>query len=235
VSFVGEVRINSLNIFTSVGVDKRITMPLPDILDLSIDDIKSHFETGIYTSRDLVETYLRRIEQVNSILKAVIEVNPRAKTIAKELDVERESGHVRGPLHGVPVLLKDNLATDPSEGMSSTSGSFALLGAHPPSDSTIAAKLRQAGAVIIAKSNLSEWSNYRGKDSANGWSSRGGQCTGSYYPNQDPSGSSSGSAVGISVGLAAVAIGTETEGSIICPAEANGIVGMKTVSISVLL
>ena len=174
---------------------------------------------------DLEQAYIARITEVNSTLHAVTEINPDALTIAADLDEERASGTVRGPLHGIPILVKNNIAT--LDRMSNTAGSFALLGATVPADSTLAAKLRAAGAVILGKSNLSQWANFRSNNSTNGWSAYGGQTFGAYYPEQDPSGSSSGSGVSPSVGLAFAALGSETSGSILSPSQANNLVGIK--------
>jgi amidase len=159
--------------------------------------------------------YLARITEVNSILHAVIETNPDALAIAAEMDAQRAAGSDIGPMHGIPILIKDNIAT--FDKMNTTSGSFSLLGAKVPEDSTMAANLRKNGAIILGKANLSQWANYRSSNSTNGWTSRGGQTTGAYYPLEDPSGSSSGSAVASSIGLAMAALGTETSGSISAP------------------
>lgn len=153
------------------------------------------------------------------------EVNPDAISIAATLDAERANGTIRGPLHGIPLLIKNNIAT--MDKMNNTAGSYALLGAKVPRDSTIAAKLRAAGVIILGKSNLSQWANFRSSNSSSGWSAYGGQVTGAYYPNMDPSGSSSGSGVGSSIGLALAALGTETDGSILSPSSVNNLVGIK--------
>jgi amidase len=155
----------------------------------------------------------------------VTEINPDAWEIAKELDEERACGKLRGPLHGLPILIKNNIAT--ADKMNNTAGSYSLIGAQVPRDSTVAAKLREAGAIILGKSNLSQWANYRSRNSSNGWSAQGGQTYGAYYPGQDPSGSSSGSGVSASLGLAFGTLGTETDGSIISPSELNNVVGIK--------
>ncbi|KIK43756.1 hypothetical protein CY34DRAFT_685511 [Suillus luteus UH-Slu-Lm8-n1] len=200
-------------------------MPLPDLLYATIDDLQSGLAAGTFTSLDLVKAYVARINEVNPVLHAVIETNPDALAIATSLDAERARGSLRGNLHGIPICIKDNIAT--LDKMNNTAGSFALLGAIPPSDSTIAAKLKAAGAIIIGKCNLSQWANYRSSNSTNGWTSRGGQTMGAYYPMQDPSGSSSGPGVVSSIGLAAAAVGTETSGSIISPASRNSLAGIK--------
>ncbi|KNZ80737.1 Putative amidase, partial [Termitomyces sp. J132] len=173
--------------------------------------------------------YFARIEEVNlkgPFLRAVLETNPTALSKAAELDSERQKKVVRSALHGIPVLLKDNIATVASEGMDTTAGSFGLQHSIVPDDAWIVKRLRAAGAIILGKTNLSELAHYRGK-CASGWSGVGGQTTNAYYPSADPSGSSSGSGVAVSIGLAAVAIGTETNGSIISPTSHNNIVGIK--------
>lgn len=171
------------------------------------------------------QAYTLRIQEVQPILHAVTEINPDALAIAQALDSERANGTLRGPLHGIPILIKNNIAT--MDKMNNTAGSYSLLGATVPRDSTIAAKLRAAGVIILGKSNLSQWANFRSFNSSNGWSAYGGQVTGAYYPDMDPSGSSSGSAVGSSIGLALAALGTETDGSILSPSSVNNLVGIK--------
>lgn len=161
----------------------------------------------MFTSVDLVKAYLARIAEVNPILHAVNEVNPDALAIAADLDAQRAAGTTLGPLHGIPILLKDNIAT--ADKMNNTAGSYALLGAKVPRDSTLVAKLRKAGAIILGKTNLSQWANYRSSNSSNGWTAIGGQTYGAYYPNEDPSGSSSGSGVASSIGLSLAALGSE--------------------------
>jgi len=172
-----------------------------------------------------LQAYVARIKEVNSTLNCVTEVNPDAVSIAAELDAERANGTTRGPLHGVPILIKNNIATN--DKMSNTAGSFALLGARVPRDSTLATKLRAAGVVILGKANLSQWANFRSFNSTNGWSAYGGQTFGVYYPAQDPSGSSSGSGVSSALGLAFAALGSETAGSILSPSEVSNLVGIK--------
>ncbi len=155
----------------------------------------------------------------------VVEINPDALSIAAELDAERAQGHKRGPLHGIPILIKNNIAT--ADKMQNTAGSYALLGATVPRDSGMAAKLRQAGAVILGKTNLSQWANFRSTNTSNGWSAYGGQTFGAYYPGQDPSGSSSGSGVASSLGLALASLGTETDGSILSPCDVGNLACVK--------
>lgn len=186
------------------------------------------------TSAELTEAYLRRIERLDPLLHAVIETNPEALDIAARRDRERRAGRVRGPLHGIPILVKDNIATN--DAMGTTAGSLALVGSRVPRDARIVARLRAAGAVILGKANLSEWANFRGVVPPairergfhlNGWSARGGFTRNPYDLGRDPCGSSSGSAVAPAANLCAVAIGTETDGSIVCPAAHNAIVGLK--------
>lgn len=155
----------------------------------------------------------------------VTEINPDAVAIAEQLDNERMNGTSRGPLHGIPILIKNNIAT--ADQMNNTAGSWSLVGAKVPRDSQVARKLREAGVVILGKTNLSQWANYRSNNSTNGWSAYGGQVYGAFYPNQDPSGSSSGSGVSSSIGLALACLGTETDGSIVSPSDVNNLVGIK--------
>src|SRR5579885_369516 len=185
-------------------------------------------ELGRYGARALVEEYLRRIDEIDRsgpALRAIIELNPDARLIADQLDRERQSKGRRGPLHGIPVILKDNI--DTADRMSTTAGSLALQGSVAARDAFVARRLRQAGAVILGKANLSEWANFRSSHSTSGWSGRGGQTRNPYALDRNPCGSSSGSAVAVAANLCAVAVGTETDGSIICPSSVNGIVGIK--------
>ncbi|PNY28634.1 Amidase [Tolypocladium capitatum] len=198
----------------------------PPLLDATLEELRHGLDSGAFTSVDLVDAYLARINEVNSALRPVAEINPDARAIAAQLDAERHSGAAASkPLHGVPVLVKNNIAT--CDFMNNTAGSYALLGAKVPEDSTVVAKLRKAGAIILGKANLSQWANYRSFNSSNGWSAYGGQTIGAYYPGQDPSGSSSGSGVASSIGLAWASLGTETDGSILSPALTNNLVGIK--------
>ncbi|KAJ1303810.1 hypothetical protein OPQ81_008232 [Rhizoctonia solani] len=207
------------------------TPKYPDLYEASIKDLQNGLDKGEFTSVDLVKAYLARIDEVNlkgPQLRAVIETNPQALEQAAALDAERKRTGKRSPLHGIPILLKDNIATLASEGMNTTAGSYALLKSIVPSDATVAAKLRKAGAILLGKTNMSEWANIRGTlRDASGWSGRGGQGTNPYYPAADPCGSSSGSGVAIAIGLAAGSLGTETDGSIVCPSSFNNIVGIK--------
>jgi amidase len=185
-------------------------------------------ETGKWTARSIAEAYLGRIEAVDRKgpnLGAIMETNKQALEIADALDRERKERGPRGPMHGIPVLLKDNINTGDSQ--QTTAGSLALEGSHAPNDAFLVERLRAAGAVILGKTNMSEWANFRSNHSTSGWSSRGGQCRNPYALDRNPCGSSSGSGAAISGNLGAVAVGTETDGSIVCPASANGLVGIK--------
>jgi amidase len=201
------------------------TFPLNEI---TIEEIQQGYANGDYTVRKIVQLYLGRIHAMDDQgfeLHAVITVNPDALQIADSLDHALANSTNRGPLFGIPVLLKDNI--DTHENMPTTAGSRVLENSYPPQDSWVAKKLREAGAVILGKANLSEWANYRASFSSSGWSAVGGQTKNPYVLDRNPCGSSSGSAVAVSANLCAVAIGTETWGSIICPSNANGIVGIK--------
>jgi amidase len=196
--------------------------------ETTISALQSGMASGEWTARDIVDAYLERIEALNlegPELRAILEANPEARSRADALDSERRNGGPRGPLHGVPVVLKDNI--DTADQMTTTAGSLALEGWRPPEDAGVAARLRAAGAVLLAKANLSEWANFRSTRSSSGWSGRGGQCRNPYVLDRNPCGSSSGSGVAVSANLTALAIGTETDGSIVCPSSANGIVGIK--------
>ena len=196
--------------------------------EYTIDQLQQGYKNGDFTVTDVVQAYLDRIKAIDDngpMLNAVIQVNPDALSIAAQLDKELKEGKIRGPMHGVPVLLKDNI--DTHDGMETTAGSRALSGSHPPKDSFVAQKLREAGAVIVGKTNLSEWANFRGNLSSSGWSGVGGQTKNPYILDRNPCGSSSGSGVAVSSNLCMTAVGTETNGSIVCPSTANGIVGIK--------
>lgn len=203
-------------------------VPSFELDEASIVQLAAGMKSGQYTARSLTEKYLERIQAIDKqgpSVNAVIEVNPDAVSIAAGLDRERQEKGGRGPLDGIPVLIKDNIAT--RDRMATTAGSLALVGAVPPRDSFVAARLRQAGAVILGKTNLSEWANIRSSHSTSGWSGRGGLTRNPYALDRNPCGSSSGSAVAVSANLCTLAIGTETDGSIVCPSSANGIVGIK--------
>lgn len=198
-------------------------------IEASIADLQRLMATRELTSGELTQAYLRRIGDVDQVLHSVIETNPLALFTAAFRDLERRFGRVRGPLHGIPILLKDNIAS--VDLMQTTAGSLALVGSRPPGDAPLVARLRQAGAVILGKANLSEWANFRGGRpdgiAMNGWSARGGFTRNPYVLDFDPCGSSSGSAVAAAANLCAAAVGTETDGSIVCPAGNNLVVGLK--------
>jgi amidase len=194
--------------------------------EVGVADLQAMMTRGEMSAKDITEAYLRRIASVDKQVNSIIELNPDAVTIAEQMDRERKDGKVRGPMHGIPVVLKDNI--DTADKMKTTAGSLALLDAPTPKqDAFIVQRLREAGAVILGKTNLSEWANFRDNDSISGWSGRGGQTRNPYILDRNPCGSSSGSAAAIAANLAAVAVGTETDGSIVCPASINGIVGLK--------
>jgi amidase len=199
-----------------------------DLEEVTIPDLQQRMQSGRETSRSLVDKYLARIEAVDRsgpALHSVLEINPDARTIADRLDAERKSGRVRGPLHGIPILLKDNIAT--ADAMMTTAGSLALANAKPPKDAFIVSRLRDAGAVILGKTNLSEWANFRSTHSTSGWSGRGGLTKNPYALDRNTSGSSSGSGASVAANLAVAAVGTETDGSIVSPSNVNGLVGIK--------
>jgi amidase len=199
-----------------------------ELLEATVDGLQQGMLSGRWTARSITEAYLARIEALDRSgpeLRSILETNPEALEIADELDAERRANGPRGPLHGIPVAIKDNL--DTHDRMTTTAGSLALEGSIPPKDSFLAAKLREAGAIILAKANMSEWAYWRGHKASSGWSGRGGQCRNPYALDRNPCGSSSGSGVAASANLAALTIGTETGGSIMCPSSINGIVGIK--------
>jgi amidase len=196
--------------------------------EVTVGELQASMESGERTARSITELYLARIEEVDSRgpeLRSIIETNPDALSLADELDAERRDSGPRGPLHGIPVAIKDNI--DTNDGMTTTAGSLALEGSIPPRDSFIAERLRAAGAIILAKANMSEWAYFRGYRATSGWSARGGQCRNPYALDRNPCGSSSGSGVAVSAGLVPLTVGTETGGSIMCPSSINGVVGIK--------
>jgi amidase len=196
--------------------------------ELTIGELQEKMKNSELTARSIAEAYLSRIEAIDKAgprLNSIIELNPDALAIADKLDEERKSNRVRGPLHGIPVLIKDNINT--GDKMMTTAGSLALSEHHPGADAFIVTQLREAGAIILGKTNLSEWANFRASRSSSGWSSRGGQTLNPYVLDRSPCGSSSGSGTAVAANLCAIAIGTETDGSIACPASVNGIVGIK--------
>ena len=197
-------------------------------LEQDITQVQQGYKDGTFTIKEVVQAYLDRIEEIDKngpMINSIIQVNPDVFQIAEELDIEMSEGKIRGPLHGIPVVLKDNI--DTKDKMATTCGSRALMNSFPLKDSFIAKQLRDAGAIIIGKANLSEWANFRGELSTSGWSGVGGQTKNPYVLSRNPCGSSSGSAVAVSANLTMLAIGTETNGSIVCPSHSNGIVGIK--------
>jgi amidase len=193
--------------------------------EATIAGFGSAMASGELTSRAITQAYLERIEAIDPLLGSVLETNPDALEIADGLDAERRSTGPRGPLHGIPVLVKDNV--DTADRMQTTAGSFALGEVSPVRDAFLVQRLREAGAVVLGKANLSEWANFRSTRSSSGWSARGGQCRNPYALDRSPCGSSSGSGVAVAANLCAVAVGTETDGSVVCPSSVNGIVGIK--------
>ena len=196
-----------------------------DLNEYTIEQLQQAMGSGKLTAVDICQKYLTRIKEVDPLLHAVIEVNPDAINIAQQLDQERKAGNVRGSLHGIPILIKDNI--DTGDKMMTTAGSLALEGSPAPDDAFIVKKLRDAGAVLLGKTNLSEWANIRSTRSSSGWSGRGGQVHNPYCLDRSSCGSSSGTGAAVTANLSAIGIGTETDGSIICPSGINGVVGIK--------
>lgn len=198
------------------------------LLEIDITGIQQGYKAGTFSIKQVVQAYLDRIQQIDKngpVLNSIITINPDAIRIAEALDKEMKNGKMKGPLYGIPVVLKDNI--DTHDKMPCTAGSRALINSYPMNDSYVAKQLRAAGAIIIGKANLSEWANFRGQLSTSGWSGVGGLTRNPYILERNPCGSSSGSAVAVSANLTIIAIGTETDGSIVCPSQANGIVGIK--------
>jgi amidase len=196
--------------------------------EITIADLQKSFQSGQYSSRSVTEKYLARMQEIDKAgpkVNSVIEVNPDALQIADALDQERKSKGPRGPLHGIPVLIKDNI--DTGDRMNTTAGSLALVGSRPANDAFVAAQLRKAGAVILGKTNLSEWANIRSSHSTSGWSGRGGLTRNPYALDRNPCGSSSGTGAAVSANLCVAGMGTETDGSVVCPSSANGLAGLK--------
>ncbi len=196
-----------------------------DLTTARIADLAAAMAAGTLTASALTEHYLERIARLDGSTRAVVELNPEARDIARQLDEERAAGRVRGPLHGIPLIIKDNI--DTADRMQTTAGSLALVGHPAPQDAGVVTRLRAAGAIILGKANLSEWANFRSSRSSSGWSGRGRQTRNPYALDRTPSGSSSGSGVAAAAGFAAATLGTETNGSIVSPAAASGVVGLK--------
>src|SRR5579864_1938345 len=223
-------------VYPALGVAREITPAKPatpdvkpfELDEITIPELQDGMKSGKFTARSLVEKYSARIDEIDKrgpAVNAIIELNPDAFAIADALDEERKAKGPRGPLHGIPVLIKDNI--DTADRMMTTAGSLALVGSKPPKDSFVAQRLRAAGAVILGKTNLSEWANIRSSHSTSGWSGRGGLTKNPYALHRNPCGSSSGSGAATSASLCTVAVGTETDGSVVCPSSANGLVGIK--------
>ena len=205
--------------------EREINFSKFEFNEITIDELQQKMATGELTTVEICRKYLDRIKLVDPVLKSVIELNPGVLEIARELDDERKSGKVRGPLHGIPILIKDNI--DTGDKMQTTAGSLALEGNIAPKDAFIIKKLRDSGAVILGKTNLSEWANFRSDNSSSGWSGRGGQVRNPFCLDRSPCGSSSGTGAAVSANLCVAGIGTETNGSIVCPSGINGLVGIK--------
>jgi len=226
---IGGVALASVH---ALADDRRAdASPRPQSFELdevTIDDLQTGMASGKYSAQALTQKYLGRINEIDKrgpAINSVIEINPDAPAIAAALDSERKAGKVRGRLHGIPILIKDNI--DTHDRMMTTAGSLALAGSIPLQDSSVAKKLRDAGAVIIGKANLSEWANFRSSHSSSGWSGRGGQTRNPYVLDRNPCGSSSGTGAALAANLAAIGVGTETDGSVVCPSNANSLVGIK--------
>ncbi len=214
----------------SFGSESRplSTLQTFELDEFTISDLQTGLQSGHFSAVSLVEKYTQRIHEIDKqgpAINSVIELNPEAEAIANALDQERKDKGLRGPLHGIPILIKDNI--DTADQMMTTAGSLALVGSKPPTDSFVAKRLREAGAVILGKTNLSEWANFRSNHSSSGWSGRGGQTKNPYVLDRNPCGSSSGSGAAAGANLCAAAIGTETDGSVVCPSSANSLVGIK--------
>src|ERR1700691_920742 len=236
-TLIGGTTATLIPLYPALGAAREISssIPVPEIKpfeldEITISDLQDGMKSGKFTARSLVEQYSARIEEIDKdkhgpAINSIIELNPDALSMADALDQERKAKGPRGPMHGVPVLIKDNI--DTADRMMTTAGSLALVGSKPQQDSHVAQKLRRAGAVILGKTNLSEWANIRSSHSTSGWSGRGGLTKNPYALDRNPCGSSSGTGAGISANLCAVGIGTETDGSIVCPSSANGLAGIK--------
>ncbi len=234
-TLIGSAAATLTPLYPSLGAAREIASAVPasdvkpfELDEVTISGLQDGMRSGKFTAHSLVEMYASRIEEIDKhgpAVNSVLELNPDALSIASSLDQERKAKGPRGPLHGIPVLIKDNI--DTADKMMTTAGSLALVGSKPLQDSFVAQKLRSAGAVILGKTNLSEWANIRSSHSTSGWSGRGGLTRNPYVLDRNPCGSSSGTGAGISANLCAVGIGTETDGSIVCPSSSNGLAGIK--------
>ncbi len=212
---------------TAVAQTSRAAVT-PELEEITLGELQDGMTSGRWTARSIAEGYLGRIDAIDKrgpAINAIIELNPEALAIADAMDRERKAGHARGPLHGIPVLIKDNI--DTADRMATSAGSLALAENHAARDAFVAARLREAGAVILGKTNLSEWANFRSTHSTSGWSGRGGLTKNPYVLDRNACGSSSGTGSAVSANLAAIGIGTETDGSVVCPSSASGLVGIK--------
>lgn len=221
------VALTGLNACTSTQekTEESIDFSRFDLNEISIDTLQQKMEVGDMTSVRISKKYLERIELLDPVLKSVIELNPDVLEIAKRLDEERKNGKIRSALHGIPIMIKDNI--DTGDKMQTTAGSLSMEGHRAQEDAFIVKKLREAGAVLLGKTNLSEWANFRSTESSSGWSGRGGQVRNPFCLDRSPCGSSSGTGAAVSANLCTIGIGTETNGSIVCPSGVNGIVGIK--------
>src|SRR5437763_4447796 len=230
-SLLSSVALATVHSVADASIEKTASVSAPaafELDELTVDELQSGMTSGKYNAHSVTRKYLDRIDDIDKhgpAINAVIELNPDALSIAADLDKERKGGRVRGRLHGIPVLIKDNI--DTHDRMTTTAGSLALGGSIPLQDSFVAKRLRDAGAVIIGKTNLSEWANFRSSHSTSGWSGRGGQTKNPYVLDRNPCGSSSGTGAAVAANLAAIGIGTETDGSVVCPSNANSLVGIK--------
>ncbi len=228
VASVALASVRSLAEKESSAAAESFSPPAFELNEATIDELQRAMASGKETAQSLTRKYLDRIDEIDKhgpAINSVIETNPDALAIASDLDKERKAGRTRGRLHGIPVLIKDNI--DTHDRMMTTAGSLALAGSIPPQDSFVARRLRDAGAVIIGKTNLSEWANFRSSHSTSGWSGRGGQTRNPYVLDRNPCGSSSGTGAAIAANLATIGVGTETDGSVVCPSNANSLVGIK--------
>jgi amidase len=212
----------------AAAIARAASAQTQDLEEITVGDLQDRMRSGQLTARSIAEQYLARIESIDRngpTLRSVIETNPDALSIADALDRERKEKGPRGPMHGIPVLIKDNI--DTADRMHTTAGSLALADAPQPRDAAVVERLRASGAVILGKTNLSEWANFRSTHSSSGWSGRGGQTRNPYALDRNPCGSSSGSGAAVAANLCAVAVGTETDGSVVCPSSINGLAGIK--------